>query len=78
MTKSQMARVFAVLAWTSVCGGLWLLWTYGVVMGSGESADPVVDAGAIVGGAACTTGCMGGIWFMGLVVAALVWALVRR
>jgi len=79
MTKSQIARALAILAWTSSCAMIWLAWTYSVIDESTkDAADPAFEAAGIVGGTMCTTGCMGGLWFMGLVVAALVWALVRR
>ena len=70
--NSQLARVAAVALWTAVCIGILLLWIG--AMGASPSTDP-----AAYGLAACmATGCVGSVWFAAMIVALVVYGLVRR
>lgn len=80
MTKSQVFRVLAVLGWSAACFGGWLLWTWAGFAGGLNPDDPgyaEAATGATIS-SMCGVGCAGGVWMFGLVVAALIWALVRR
>ncbi len=79
-SASQLFRILAVLGWTGLCGIIWIVWAGSVVGGAVEnpSGEATVDAIAITGGAACVTGCTGGVWFAGLVIFALFYVIIRR
>jgi len=73
---SQALRIIGLLSWSALCLGMWLTWSASTV-GDIAPEDPAGATGAVVG-AACAAGCTGSVWLGGLVVMALVWALVRR
>jgi len=66
-------RLLATLGWTALCGMLWILWV-------GSMADPANGASeeAVAMGACMATGCAGSAWFGGLVVAMVIYSLLRR
>lgn len=77
---NQLLRVLAVLGWTGLCGVGWLLWIGGMttipLAGEGLSTRGSETA---LGCASCmVTGCVGGVWFFGLVVFLVVLLIVRR
>lgn len=77
--NSQALRIGGVLAWTMACLGVWVLWL-GVTMRQPIDAtvDPEVHATAVGMVATCGGCAVGSVWLVVLVVAAVVWALVRR
>ncbi len=70
--NSQLARVAAVALWTAVCIGLLLLWI------GAMSVSPATDPAAYGLAACMATGCVGTVWFGALIVALVVYGLVRR
>lgn len=73
---SWAMRLLMVGGWTAACGAVWLLWVGGIV-DTAESQGP--DADTAIGVASClATGCVGSVWFGVLLVALVVYGLVRR
>lgn len=69
------AKVMLGMAWTTVCGFLWLLQVFHLgQMGNDTKADPAaVGLGVVI-----LTGCSGGVWVFGVLVILLIAALFRR
>lgn len=77
--SSWKIRALIVAAWTALCGLLTVLLLLPVLT---VQPDPGVSAEthatALGASMACTTGCMGSVWFVGLVIGLVIYALVRR
>lgn len=71
--ESQVTRVAVVAAWTLACLVAGLLWI------TGASVQPGGDDPVVLGMASCmVVGCVGSVWFGVLLVALVLYALVRR
>lgn len=77
--SSWKLRLMAVVAWTASCTLLALALVLPVAM---TPPDPGVSAEthatALGASVACSAGCMGSVWFAGLMVGLIIYALIRR
>jgi hypothetical protein len=77
--SSWKVRALIVGAWTALCS---LLAVAGVAVVAVAPPDPGVSAEthatAVGASLACSAGCMGSVWFAGLIVGLVIYALVRR
>lgn len=72
---SWVTRLALVGGWTAACAMIWFLWL-GSMASSAEAQG--MDETAVGLGACMVTGCVGSVWFGVLLVALVVYALVRR
>ncbi len=71
---SWVARIAGVLAWTAAWGLLFVFWVASMAQNPELAAND-----ASLGMATCmAAGCTGGLWFMGLLVFAVIYAVIRR
>lgn len=75
--NGQALRIGGVVAWTLGCLAVWGLWV-GATMRQPQDVDPEVHATAVGMVASCGGCAVGSVWLGVLVVAAVVYALVRR
>ena len=77
--SSWKIRAVIVAAWTAFCGLLTVMFLLPVITiqpDPGVSAE--AHATALGASMTCATGCMGSVWFAGLVIGLVIYALVRR
>ena len=71
-------RMVGVLGWTLFWFLAWAWNIYGVMQPLEDQVDADVAAMAQGCGFLVATGCCGGIWFVGVATAALIYSLLRR
>jgi hypothetical protein len=72
------ARSKMVLAWTALSVTCWGSYTALVATHPQPDFTDEENAAVTLGTAACTAGCVGSVWLLGLVVGLVIYALVRR
>lgn len=72
-------KVGMAAIWTAMCG---FVWFFLLMSMASAGRDPMLSQeqdDAALGMAAClTTGCMGGVWLMGLLAVLTIYAIFRR
>lgn len=77
--NGQTLRIGGVLGWTIACLGVWVLWlSVTLRQPIDPEVGPEVHATAVGMVATCGGCAVGSVWLVVLVIAAVVWALVRR
>jgi hypothetical protein len=75
---SWVLRIVGVLGWTGLCFATWAWWFY--AMTSSPELNDGSEAANIAQGCGClvATGTCGTVWFGGLVIAMVLYSLLRR
>jgi hypothetical protein len=77
--SSWKVRLMVVAAWTALCSLLAVAWVAVIAIAPPDpSVSAETHATAVGASVACSAGCMGSVWFAGLIVGLVIYALIRR